>query len=623
MAKLNAKPVAAPVATTPAPSQAEDASPQQPIEIPAAITVRELGRLLDISPIDLIKALMANGIMANINQTIDYDTAAIVAAELGIEVREERPPEPEPLSVLEEEAAPGAARPRRRFDEDASPDQLHPRPPVVTVMGHVDHGKTSLLDAIRQTNVVADEAGGITQHIGAYQVVKQDKPITFIDTPGHEAFTAMRARGAQVTDIAVLVVAADDGVMPQTLEALDHARAAGVPVVVALNKMDKDNANPDRVKRQLADIGLAPDDWGGDTFIVPVSAKKRLGIDDLLGAILLVAEEADLQANPDRLAAGTIIESEVDPRRGTIATVLIQTGTLHVGDVVVVGTMYGRVRAMFDDKGKRIKEADPSTPAVIMGLPDVPVAGQIFQVVENERTAREIVAEKAEAQRESVQKEAKVLTLDDVYAQMQAGKVKELNLILKVDVQGSLEPLVNSIQRLSSDDLKVKILRQGTGDISESDVSLAVASQAIVIGFNVDVDPAARTTAEAEGVDVRLYKVIYELVGDVEKALRGLLEPKYADVVVGTAEVKAVFPVRRLGQVAGLLVNTGKAYRNASARIRRDEKVVFDGKVASLRRFTQDEHEVAAGYECGLGVEGFHDFEIGDRIEFYRKERVG
>jgi translation initiation factor IF-2 len=595
---------------------------QQPIEIPRTITVRELGKLLGLSPIDLIKALMANGIMANINQTIDYDTAAIVAADMGIEVREERIPEPEPVPVVEKQAATDATRHRRRFDENASPDQLRPRPPVVTVMGHVDHGKTSLLDAIRQTNVVAGEAGGITQHIGAYQVVKQGKPITFIDTPGHEAFTAMRARGAQVTDIAVLVVAADDGVMPQTLEALDHARAAGVPVVVALNKVDRDNANPERVKRQLADIDLVPDEWGGETFVVPVSAKKQLGIDDLLGAILLVAESEDLRANPNRTAAGTVVESELDARRGPIATVLVQTGTLHASEIVVVGDKYGRVRAMFDNKGNRVKEAGPSAPVVIMGLPDVPAAGQVFQVVESERAAREIVAQRIDARRDSEHKEARVLTLDDVYAQMQAGRVKELNLILKVDVQGSLEPLVNSIQKLGTDDLKVKVLRQGFGDVSESDVTLAVASQAIVIGFNVDVDPAARATAEAEGVDVRLYKVIYDLVEDVDKALKGLLEPKYEDVVVGTAEVRAVFPVRKLGKVAGLMVTTGKAYRNASVRIRRNGQVIFDGKVASLRRFTQDEYEVTTGHECGLGVENFHDFEVGDRVEFYRKERV-
>ncbi|HID64155.1 MAG TPA: translation initiation factor IF-2, partial [Anaerolineae bacterium] len=512
------------------------AAPPKVVELPAALTVRQLANLLGISPIDIIKELMNNGIMANINQQIDYETAAIVAGEMGFETKEEAPPI--------EEAEPKLPQPlRRRFYEGEDPKDLQPRPPVVTILGHVDHGKTKLLDAIRHTNVAEGEAGGITQHIGAYQIETDGKKITFLDTPGHEAFTAMRARGAQVTDLAVLVVAADDGVMPQTKEAIDHARAAQVPIVVALNKMDKPEANPEVVKQQLADLGLTAEEWGGDTICVPISAKFIQGIEELLENILLVAEVEELKANPDRPAVGTVIEGKMDKSRGPTATVLVQNGTLKVGDVIVIDELYGRVRAMFNDKGKPIKEAGPSTPVAILGLSQVPHAGDTFEVVANERTARAMTAKRAEMKREGAKQPAKILSLDDLYDQIQAGKVKELNLILKADVQGSLEPIENSLDNLGDENLRVKIIHDGTGNITESDIMLAVASQAIAIGFNVEVSPAAKRMAEAEGVDIRLYDIIYKLVDDIEKALKGLLEPVYADVVIGHAEVRATFKI--------------------------------------------------------------------------------
>jgi len=586
--------------------------------VPETITVRELANRMEISPIQLIKELMRNGIMANINQTIDFDSAAIVAEDLGFELRREGLPVPE---VVEEEAPP--ARPRRPFVREEDLPHLVPRPPVVTVMGHVDHGKTSLLDVIRKTNVVASEAGGITQRIGAYQVEKQGRKITFIDTPGHEAFTAMRARGAQVTDIAVLVVAADDGVMPQTLEAIDHARAAQVPIIVALNKIDKPTANIERTKKQLSEIGLTPDDWGGDTICVPVSAKTQVGIEDLLDAILLVAEDADLKANPNRPAAGTVIEAQLDRTRGPTATVLVQAGTLREGDDILIDDIYGRVRAMFDENGERLPEATPSTPVAILGLSGVPEAGDIFEVVEDEKTAKTLAAQRAEEKRLAALRPTRVLSLDDVYAQMQAGQVKELNLILKADIQGALEPIRSSLERLGDENLRVNIIRQDTGGITESDIMLAVASKAIVIGFNVRQDPAARRMAQAEGVDVRRYDVIYHLVEDVEKALKGLLEPRYEKVVLGQAEVRAVFDIPRRGKVAGLYVQEGKVTRDALARVLRDGQEVYDGRVASLKRYTEDVKEVAAGFECGLGLENFQDFQEGDIIEFYKQERVG
>lgn len=598
--------------TTKRPQNAEDRT----IHVPPALTVRELAALMHVSPIDVIKELMSNGIMANINQQIDFDTAAIVGTEMGFEIVPE---------TREEEEAPVAEEVvplRDRFIAGEDPSKLKPRPPVVTVLGHVDHGKTTLLDAIRETNVVAGEAGGITQHIGAYQVDVAGRKITFLDTPGHEAFTAMRARGAQVTDLVILVVAADDGVMPQTREAIDHARAAQVPIMVALNKIDKANAHPDRVKQELADAGLVVEDWGGDVICVPLSAKQRQGIDDVLENILLVTEVAELKANPNHLAQGTVIEGELDDRRGVTATLLVQNGTLRVGNIVVIGEKYGKVRAMFNDRGERVKEAGPSAPVAILGFPEVPTAGDSFEVVESERAAREIVSEREGARREIGQKPRRTISLEDIYQRMQSGEVKELNLVLKADVQGSIDPIVKSLQELGNEDLKVRILRQGTGNISESDIMLAVASSAIVVGFQVGIDAAAQRLADADSVDVRLYDIIYKLIDDIDKALKGLLEPTYQDVVMGHAQVRAVFKIPRKGNIAGSYVLDGQVTRHALARIRRNGDNIYDGKVNSLKRFTEDVREVGTGYECGIGLEGFDDFHEGDIIEFYTKEQV-
>jgi len=585
------------------------------VTIPEFLTVRQLAALMDVSPIDIIKELMNAGLMVNINQQIDFDTAAIVAQEMGFEAQPETAPQ------VEEEAE--ATTPfKQRFIAGEAPEDLMPRPPVVTILGHVDHGKTKLLDAIRHTNVAGSEAGGITQHIGAYQITYQGKKITFLDTPGHEAFTAMRARGAQGADIAVLVVAADDGVMPQTKEAIAHARAARVPIIVALNKIDKPNANPDLVKQQLSDAGLTVDEWGGDVICVPVSAKYKTNIDELLENILLVSEVAELRANPNRPAMGTVVEGRLDRSKGPMATILVQNGTLRVGDAVVIGEIYGRVRAMLNDKGKRVREAPPSMPVVIFGLSDVPTAGEILEVVENERTARMIASRRAAERQEAATLPARAFTLDDLYEQLQSGQVKELNLIIKADVQGSIEPIVTSLQKLGDENLQVNILHQATGHITESDIMLAVASRAIVIGFNVTVDPAARRMAEREGVDVRVYDIIYRLIDDVDKALKGLLEPAYRDVVTGHAEVRAVFRVPHAGKVAGVYVTDGEITRNSLARVRRGGEVIYDGRVTSLKRFTEDVKEVKAGFECGVGLEGFGDFKEGDIIELYRKEKV-
>ena len=589
---------------------------ERTVQVPPIVTVRELAALIGASPIDVIKELMNNGIMANINQQIDFDTAAIVGTEMGFEIVPEMAEEAE--APFEEEVVPL----RERFIADEDPSKLKPRPPVVTVLGHVDHGKTTLLDAIRETHVVDDEAGGITQHIGAYQVDVAGRKITFLDTPGHEAFTAMRARGAQVTDLVILVVAADDGVMPQTREAIDHARAAKVPIMIALNKIDKANANPDRVKQELADHDLLVEDWGGDVICIPLSAKQRQGIDDLLENILLVTEVADLKANPDRAAQGTVIEGKVDERRGVLATLLVQNGTLHVGDIVVIGEKYGKVRAMFNERGERGKQAGPAAPVAILGFPEVPTAGDSFEVVESERAARDIVSQRAGVRREAGQVQRRVITLEDIFAQMQSGEVKELNLVLKADVQGSIDPVVKSLQELGDEDLKVRILRRGTGNISESDVMLAVASSAIIVGFQVEVDSAAQRLAEAEGVSVRIYDVIYRLIDDIDKALKGLLEPTYEDVVIGHAEVRAIFRIPRKGRIAGSYVLDGQVKRNALARVHRNGDAIYDGKISSLKRFTEDVRQVEAGFECGIGLEGFDDFQEGDVIEFYTKEQV-
>jgi translation initiation factor IF-2 len=591
-------------------------APPSTLILPEMITVRELAELMRRTPIDVIKELMKNGVMANINQQIDFDTAAIISEEMGFTVEPESPPEPEEP----EEAAVEARRGGYSEEEYA---RLPVRAPVVTVLGHVDHGKTSLLDAIRQATVALGEAGGITQHIGAYQVKKQGKLITFLDTPGHEAFTAMRARGAQVTDLAVLVVAADDGVMPQTLEAIDHARAAQVPIIVALNKIDRANANPDLVKQQLADAGLVVEDYGGNVICVPVSAKQKTGIENLLEMILLVAEMSDLRADPERPARGAVVESRLDKTRGPVATLLVQDGTLHAGDAVVIGSTAGRVRAMFDYKGERLDAAPPSTPAAILGLSDVPEAGSTFEVVDDEKTARALASEHAAARRTSAeQAPTRPMTLEEIYARAAEGQVKELNLILKADVQGSIEPIEASLSRLGTENLKVRLLLKGTGNITESDVSLAIASDAIVIGFSVQVDPAAARMAEVNGIDIRTYDVIYRLTEDIEKALKGLLEPVYQDVIIGHAEVRATFRVPKVGTVAGVMVTDGTAARNARAHVLRAGEIIHDGRVSSLRRYTEDVREVSQGHECGVGVEGFDDFQVGDVVEFYRKERA-
>ena len=584
--------------------------------LPDQITVRDLAALMKRSPIDLIKELMRNGVMANINQQIDFDTAAIVADEMGFAVEHEKAPEPEAPEPTAEEIRRGGYS----GEEYAG---LPVRPPVVTVLGHVDHGKTTLLDAIRQANVAAGEVGGITQHIGAHQVERQGKLITFLDTPGHEAFTAMRARGAKVTDLAILVVAADDGVMPQTLEAIDHARAAQVPILVALNKIDKENANPEVVKQQLADAGLVVEDYGGDVILVPVSAKQKVGIENLLEMILLVAEMADLRADPDRPALGTVIEGRLDKARGPMATLLVQDGTLRTGDNLVIGGIAGRVRAMFDSKGERIDAAPPSTPVAVLGLSDVPEAGSAFKVVEDERRARALASEYVEARTSSAEQTVtRPMTLEEIYARAAEGQIKSLNLILKADVQGSIEPIESSLTRLGDENLRVRLLLKSTGNITESDVSLAIASDAIVIGFNVQVDPAAARLAEANGVDIRVYNIIYRLTEDIDKALKGLLEPVFRDVTIGHAEVRATFRIPKVGTVAGGIVTDGIAARNAQARILRGDEVVHDGKVVSLKRYTEDVREAAAGREFGVGIEGFEDYQTGDVIEFYRKERV-
>ncbi|HEY58611.1 MAG TPA: translation initiation factor IF-2 [Anaerolineae bacterium] len=589
-----------------------------PIELPASLTVRELAEALGASPIQVIKTLMDNGVMASINQRIDFETAEIVAADLGYEV----------VLVQEEEeeareAKPGELPLWRRLLQQEDPEKMQPRPPVVAVLGHVDHGKTSLLDAIRKTNVAAREAGGITQHIGAYQIVHQGRRITFLDTPGHAAFTAMRARGAQGADIVVLVVAADDGVMPQTREAINHAKAAQVPIVVALNKIDKPNANPDRVKQQLAEVGLVPDEYGGDTIVVPVSAKERIGLDDLLEAILLVADSVDLKANPEGLVFGTVIEARREKGRGVVATLLVQNGTLKVGHVVVAGTAYAKVRAMFDDQGKAIREAGPSMPALILGFSDVPAAGELFRQVSNEKEARQIVEERREALKHQQQEAAKRVTLEDLFKKVQEGEVTKLYLVLKVDVYGSLEPVLNSIREVADkSEIDVEVLHADVGPITESDVNLAAASKGVVIGFNVRPDAAARRLAAAEGVSIRTYNIIYRLTEDLEKALRGMLGGEEQETLLGKAQVLAVFKVPKVGKVAGCRVLEGVLRRNALVRVRRGDEVLYEGQMSSLKHEKEDVREIRQGFECGVGIKGFQDFQEGDIIECYVRETV-
>ncbi len=585
------------------------------IDLPDFLTVRELAQIINESPIVVIKALMGSGVMANINQQIDFDTAAIVCEEFGYTARSLAEIEAEKRA--EEAAAPSPLWDKFYAQED--PQHLQIRPPVATMLGHVDHGKTSLLDAIRGTNVFGGEVGGITQHVGAYQVVHQGRKITFLDTPGHEAFTSMRARGAQGADIAILVVAADDGVMPQTREAIAHARAAKVPIIVAMNKMDLAGANPERVKQQLAEIDLVPDEWGGNTLVVPVSAKKAQGLEDLLEALLLVADEAQIVANPNRPAQGTVIEGELDKSRGVTATLLVQNGTLYAGDAIVAGESCGRVRAMFDFHGQRIERATPSTPVSVLGLSEVPIAGQIFEVVANERAAREIVAERV-ATRQAAQVR-RAPSLEDIFAKFQAGETRTLNLIVKADVQGTLEPITDSLRKLQTGELKLDIIHADIGNVVESDVMLAAASHAIIVGFQVDIDTAARRMADSEGVDIRTYWIIYKLIEDIEKALRGLLEPTYIDVDIGAAEVRATFKITRIGVIAGCYIRDGVARRDALARVKRAGQIIYTGRVSSLKRFQEDVREVRAGFECGVGLENFSDLSEGDIIEFYVKER--
>ncbi len=588
---------------------------QKSIEIPDSLTVRELAVRIDTSPIDVIKQLMANGVMANINQQIDFDTAAIVMEEFGFEAQPMLPPEVE-------DGEDGGDLPHwRRLIGDEDPKALKDRPPVVTMLGHVDHGKTTLLDAIRETNVADGEAGGITQHIAAYQVVHNGRKITFLDTPGHEAFTAMRARGAQGADIAVLVVAADDGVMPQTREALAHARAAQVQVLVALNKIDRSAANPDKVKQELADVGLIPDEWEGETILVPVSAKNREGIEDLLEAILLVTDSTEIKANPSGQVIGTVIDAELDKARGVVATLLVQNGTLEVGAAIVVGTAYGRVRAMFDYQGNQIEKATPSTPISVLGLSDVPIAGELFKVVESERKAR-LLTEERELQMQEAKAQPRTMSLDQVFQAFKAGETQALNLVIKAGVQGSIEPITSSLVEKSAGEIKVNVLHATTGNISKNDVMLAAASDAIVIGFNVVADQVAKMVAEVEGVDIRLYDIIYHLTDDVEKALKGMLEPEIRKKVLGRAEVRVVFRIPRVGNIAGCMVLEGELRRNARIRGLRGEEVIFDGHFASLKHVKDDVREVREGFECGVGVKGFDKFEVGDILECYTEETV-
>ena len=588
------------------------------IELPISITVRELAQTLDASPIEVIKTLMANGMMANINQEIDFDTAAIVSAEMGYEAI--------PIQVEEEEELEEVEVPlwRKKLEEEDE-GQSEIRPPVVAILAHVDNGKTSLLDAIRQTSVQAGEAGGITQHIGAYQIQHDGKTITFLDTPGHAAFTAMRARGARGADIVILVVAADDGVMPQTEEAIAHTRAAQVSLIVALNKIDRDNAAPERVKQQLSDIGIVPDDWDGDTIFVPVSATEKMGLDDLMEAILLVADDLEILANPEGDVFGTVIEAELTKGRGVMTTLLVQNGTLKVGDTVLAGTSCGRIKAMFDYSGNKIKEAGPSVPVSVMGLSDVPKAGELFNVVANEKVAREMIENRILASERTQVEMDSAASLEQLFARVQAGEEEELRLIIKADVQGSLEPIITSVQDLKSggeQDIGVKVIHAGTGSISNDDVMLASTTKSIIIGFNVGPDNAARRLADTEGISIRKYNIIYHLIEDIEKALKGMLEHVEKKILIGRAEVLAVFPSGKYDQVAGCRVETGEIRRNANIRVLRDGKIAFEGGIASLKRHQDDVNEVREGFECGVGLKGFSSFEEGDILESFVIEMV-
>jgi translation initiation factor IF-2 len=594
------------------------AKERQIIEVPDFLTVRELAGLISVSPIEVMKQLINNGIMASINQQIDFDTAAIVIDSLGFEARATQQEE---VEVVDDDDLPQW----RRLYADENPKDLTRRPPVVTILGHVDHGKTSLLDAIRKANVAEGEAGGITQHIGAYQVAHNNQKITFLDTPGHAAFTAMRARGAQGADIAILVVAADDGVMPTTKEALAHARAAHIPIVVALNKIDKRNANPDRVKQELSELGLVSDEWGGDTMVVPVSAREKVGIDDLLEAIVLTSEDKQILANPkSKNTAGTIIEARMEKSRGVLATLLVQNGTLKLGDTVVAGRSIGKIRAMFDEKGKPVKEAPPSTPVQVMGLASLPSVGDMFVTYKSEKEARLVVEDRNQAFATANERGNRPqITMEELFKQYKAGETKELRLILKVDVQGSIEPILNSLNDLGKGEIGIKVLLAETGNITEDDVNLAISTGAIVVGFAVEADNPARKAAESNGVEIRNYTIIYQLLEDIEKALKGMLDPIYEDRVIGKAEVRKVFKISKLGKIAGCFVREGEIRRNAKVRVIRGRNTMIDhANVGSLKRETEDVREVRAGFECGINVDGFEDFIPGDVIEFIVSERV-
>ena len=588
--------------------QLEIARKQQlKVEIPEEISVGELATRMKKSAAEVIKQLMKLGVFASVSEIIDYDTAALVAMELGCKV------EKEVIVTVEE---------RLIDDHEDKPEDLVSRAPVVVVMGHVDHGKTSLLDYIRHANVVSGEAGGITQHIGAYTVEINGSPITFLDTPGHEAFTSMRARGAMVTDIAILVVAADDGIMPQTVESINHAKAANIPVVVAINKMDTVGANPDRIKQQLTEYDLVSEEWGGDTIIVPISAKTGMGIEDLLENLVVLAEVQELKANPNRAAKGTVIEARLDKGRGPIMTVLVQNGTLKLGDIIIAGTAVGRVRTMINDKGQRVTTAGPSTPVEISGLSEVPSAGDVFNAVGDERMARELAEERRISQASNAMPGAKKVSLEDLFSQIQAGEMKTLNLIVKADVQGSAEAVKTSLEKISNDEVRVKVIHSAVGAINESDVMLAATSGAIIVGFNVRPDNAARDSAARSNVDMRMYRVIYDCINEIEAAMKGMLAPKFKEVVIGHAEVRETYKVSKVGTVCGCYCTDGKIQRGCDVRVLRDNIVIHEGSLASLRRFKDDVKEVASGYECGMQVEKFNDVKVGDIIECFVMEQI-
>jgi len=581
---------------------------QRRIVISGSIVVKDLADQLGIKATELIKRLINLGVMVGVNHELDKETAVIVATELGAEVEER-------ASVQEQEEI------LIQGEEDA-PESLRERPPVVTVMGHVDHGKTSLLDRIRSTRVTQSEAGGITQHIGASVVEHDGHPIVFLDTPGHEAFTAMRARGAQVTDIAILVVAANDGVMPQTVEAINHAKAANVPIVVAINKIDLPDANPERVRTELTEYGLIAEEWGGDTIMVPVSARTGEGIDKLLEALLVQAEIMELKANPDRPASGTIIEAKLDRGRGPVATVLVKRGTLHVGDVFLSGTVWGRVRALINDRGQRVKEVGPSMPVEVLGFNELPEAGDDFVIMPDERQAKSIADARANRLRASSESGPRGVSLDEFYQRLKDEAVRDLNLVIKADVHGSAEALAQALDKLSNDEVRVRVLHTGVGSITESDVMLAQASGAIIIGFGVSMESKARQLAEREHVDIRQYRIIYEAIDDIKQALTGMLEPKYQELFLGRAEVREVFRVPKVGAVGGCYVTEGKILRSGQVRVIRDGTVIHEGAIASLKRFKDDVREVATGYECGIGLEKFNDIKVGDILEVFTQEEV-